>query len=449
VRKPILVIYALVVGCLLSAAMPLPASGQSDTDSGRSRWEISCMIRKDKFDYVLPGAMRRNGIDVWIIIDRGRGTEPLTRDFGIDTVNGQGFYVFIDRGGDRIERIQLGGETDLAEACGAYDGFGRVSDLPELVRERDPRQIALNYLEVPNTTEGLQVADGLSHTDFLYLREVLGEPYASRIVSAQRLIADFHGERVAGEIIEFSKIGDLTSHLQERALSNEVITPGVTTLLDVCWWLEEQRHVLGLERAWFPTVYVHLPDGGEVANSDTVVQRGNVIQIDWGAGRNNFLTDSKRFAYVLREGETEVPPGIRAAFAESVKVREIIRKHVRSGKTGREQLDALKQVIRDAGYTYTEEERASQAEGIEVNVGMHAAGNIGHDMAASLFEIFPVRTEYEVRPNSIISLEFIVFTPAPEWGGAKLPVNVEENALITEHGIQWLYPPQNRVLVIR
>jgi len=236
---------------------------------------------------------------------------------------------------------------------------------------------------------------------------------------------------------------------QERALSNEVITPGVTTLLDVCWWLEEQMHALGLERAWFPTVYVHLPDGDEVANNDRVVQRGDVIQIDWGVGRNNFLTDSKRFAYVLKEGETEVPPGIRNAFAESVKVREIIRKHVKSGKTGREQIDALKQVIRDLGYVYTEEERASDVEGIEVNVGMHAAGNIGHDMAASLFEIFPVRTEYEVRPNSIISFEFIVFTPAPEWGGAKIPVNVEENALITEHGIQWLYPPQDRVLVIR
>ena len=87
---------------------------------------------------------------------------------------------------------------------------------------------------------------------------------------------------------------------------------------------------------------------------------------------------------------------------------------VRSGRTGREQIDALKQIIRDAGYVYTEEERASDVEGIEVNVGMHAAGNIGHNMAASLFEIFPIRTEYMVRPNNIISLEYIVFTPAPE-----------------------------------
>ena len=122
---------------------------------------------------------------------------------------------------------------------------------------------------------------------------------------------------------------------------------------------------------------------------------------------------------------------------------------IRSGRTGRAQLDELKQIIRDAGYVYTEVERASNVPGIEVNVGMHAAGNIGHDMAAGLFEIFPERTKYEIRPNAIISLEYRIFVPAAEWDGAKIPVNVEENVLITERGMEWLYPPQERVLLIR
>jgi len=39
--------------------------------------------------------------------------------------------------------------------------------------------------------------------------------------------------------------------------------------------------------------------------------------------------------------------------------------------------------------------------------------------------------------------------PAEEWDGNKIPINVEENALITERGIEWLHPPQARVLVIR
>ena len=206
---------------------------------------------------------------------------------------------------------------------------------------------------------------------------------------------------------------------------------------------------MGLRRTWFPTVYTHLPDGGEIGGTERVIQRGDVLQIDWGLIRNNFATDIKRFAYVLKEGETEAPPGVLKAFEEAKKVRELIRKNVRSGRTGREQLDALKKIIRDAGYVYTERERASDVPGIEVNVGMHATGNISHDVAASLFEIYPERTKYMVRPNAIISMEYIVFTPADEWGGAKIPVNIEENVLITERGIEWLYPPQDRVLLIR
>ena len=432
--------------CCVSMA----AGAQNVTlDDSRSQWRVSCMIRHDKFDYVLPGAMRRNGIDMWIVTDRGRGTQPMARDFGTATVNGQIIYVFSDRGGDRIERIQLGGETDLAEECAAYEYFGEMDELQAIVEERNPQTIGLNYLAIPYETEGLHIADGLTHTDFKFLESELGPIYADRFVSAQHLIADFHGERVASEIIEFSKIGDITRSLEERALSNEVITPGITTHNDVSRWLEEQAAAMGLLRSWYPTTYTHLPDGGEIGNTERVIQRGDVLQIDWGADRNNFTTDIKRFAYVLREGETEPPPGVLNAFAESKKVREIIRKSVLPGRTGREQLDELKQIVRVAGYVYTEEERASDVPGIEVNIGMHAAGNIGHDMAANLFEIFPERTKYTVRPDLILSLEFIVFTPAEEWNGVKIPVNVEENVVVTERGIEWLYPPQEKVLVIR
>ena len=66
------------------------------------------------------------------------------------------------------------------------------------------------------------------------LKKELGEPYVSRLVSAEKLIADFRSERVAGEIIEFSKVAYITQKLIERALSNEVITPGKTTMNEVC-----------------------------------------------------------------------------------------------------------------------------------------------------------------------------------------------------------------------
>lgn len=439
---------ALLIGLIAGLGLPFPIAAIAD-DSARDLWEINCTIRKEKFDYVLPGAMRRNGIDMWIVIDRGRGTEPMARDFSIDTVNGQGTFVFFDPGEGRIERIQLGPETDMATDCGAYDQFGSSRQLKSIVEARDPKTIGLNYLAVPNRREGIHVADGLSVSDLKYLTEELGEKYAARFTSAQHLIADFHGERVATELIEFSKIAQITRKGLHRALSNEVITPGKTTFKEVSLWIEEHREEMGLLRAWYPGIWASRANGRGPESVDDLIQRGDILQIDWGGGRNNFVTDIKRFAYVLKEGEDQVPAHIAGAFAEARKVAKIVRENVRSGRTGREQIDELKQILTDAGYVYTECECPSDVPGIEVNVGMHAAGNIGHDVAAGLFEIFPERTKYVVRPNNIISLEYRIFVPAPEWGNSKIPVSVEENAVITPRGIEWLYPPQEKVLVIR
>jgi len=124
-RRAALVLTALVVGPVAVTEMPATASAQQRLalDESRSQWEFSCAIRKDKFAYVLPDALRRNDVDMWIVLDRGRGSEPMVRDFGPDTSNGNGIFVFTDRG-DHIETAALGGETEMIEACGAYDVVG-------------------------------------------------------------------------------------------------------------------------------------------------------------------------------------------------------------------------------------------------------------------------------------------------------------------------------------
>ncbi|MDD9998911.1 MAG: M24 family metallopeptidase [Rhodospirillaceae bacterium] len=438
----------LLSGVLLLGQLAVATAGAS---TARTDWEIACNIRSDKFDYVLPDAMRDNGIDMWIVIDKGRGTEPLSRDFGDASSNGNGVFVFTDRGGDRIERASFGRGIDEVRDCGVYDIVGDPSEVADFVREREPRAIGVNFTTDTELypREGRHLSNGISHTDFANLQAALGEPYASRLVSAERLIAHFRGRRVALELIEFSKIAEITRTLLDRALSNEVVTPGVTTQGDVMWWLDEQRVQLGLESGWEATVYISPPDGIEYGNTHRVIQRGDVVQIDYGIGRNNFFTDVKRFAYVLRDGEEALPAWVETAFDNSRTVRRMIRRNVVSGGSGRDKLNALKQAVADLGFVYTEAELPSDVEGVEVNIGMHPAGNLGHDAGGALFEIYPVRMDYEIQPYSIISLEFIVFTPTDEWGGNKVPVNIEENAVITPHGIEWLHVPQDHPLLIR
>tara|TARA_B100000586_G_scaffold267919_1_gene243461 strand:- start:1708 stop:3039 length:1332 start_codon:yes stop_codon:yes gene_type:complete len=414
-------------------------------------WELACTARKDKLNYILPKVMKRHAIDMWIIIDKGRGSEPLYQDFGPATSYGSGIIIFTDRGGERVERAILGGEGGMVEDCGAFDIFSDPNNIRKFVSERDPIRIGINYSTANELMqmEGRHAVDGLSFTDYSNLKKELGEKYSSRLVSAELLISDFRSERVIGEIIEFSKVASTTIRLIERALSNEVITIGKTTQIDVGWWLEEKRQELGFERGWQPTVYLSPPDGIEIFNSNRVVRAGDVMQIDWGIGKNNYFTDLKRFAYVLEKNETEIPSWVQKAFANSIDVRNIIQKNVKPGKTGEVILEELRKQVRDAGYIYTELERPSNVPGIEVNIGMHSAGNLGHDQGGSIFAIYPIRKKYIVQPNSIISVEFIVFTPVDEWNGKKVPVNIEENALITERGIEWIHPPQSRVLIIR
>ncbi|MCZ0953478.1 MAG: hypothetical protein OXJ56_12980, partial [Rhodospirillaceae bacterium] len=108
----------LLSGVLLLGQLAVATAGAS---TARTDWEIACNIRSDKFDYVLPDAMRDNGIDMWIVIDKGRGTEPLSRDFGDASSNGNGVFVFTDRGGDRIERSSIGRGIDQVRYSGVYD----------------------------------------------------------------------------------------------------------------------------------------------------------------------------------------------------------------------------------------------------------------------------------------------------------------------------------------
>ena len=88
------------------------SSAYADGEAQR-RWERMNQIRQEKFDLVLPEVMRENNVDMWITVNREGFDDPLTEDFGKGYVGSYGYYIFTDRGGDRIERAALGIGTYL------------------------------------------------------------------------------------------------------------------------------------------------------------------------------------------------------------------------------------------------------------------------------------------------------------------------------------------------
>ncbi len=435
----------LLLAALIAIVMLPLLSTDVGAQEARRRWEKMCQIRKDKFDLVLPAVMRENGIDMWINSVREGDYGPLYEDLGRGYPGSLGYYIFTDRGGDRIERTALGVGGYMLEECGAYDVVTGQFDLATFVKERDPKRIGIN------TSKSIGAADGLSHTSHVHLVESLGEPYASRLVSAEKLVSDFRSRRVTTEIAAFAEAGEISREIAERAFSNDVITPAVTTLEDVAWWIQDRMLERGLGLSFdMPSIYITGPKGIEATSSDRIIQRGDLLMIDWGVGYLNMYTDMKRIAYVLKDGETEVPPGLQHAFDQGRKVREIIIKNIKPGRTAAETLEHLNQKIAEGGFHIMKEfNKTSDTEQTEVIIGCHSVGNTGHGIGPSIAWFNPLRLTFEIKPTNLFAIELFAYTAAPEFGGAKVRIPLEDDAIVTERGVEWLYPVNERILLIK
>lgn len=416
-----------------------------DAQEAHRRWRKMNQIRADKFDLILPEVMRENEIDMWIITNREGNYDPLWADMGGGYTSNNGYYVFFDKGEDRIERAALGMSGYLLEEGGVYDYFGSASELANYVRERDPRRIGLNY------SKNFGGADGLSYSEHLELTEILGETYASRFVSAEKLTSDFRSRRVASEIAAFAEAGELSYQIAEKALSNVVITPGVTTLEDVAWWMMEELHKNNLGTSFgMPSVYITGPEGIEATSSDRIIQRGDILMIDWGIGLMNFYTDMKRVAYVLKEGETEAPQSIVYAYEQGLKARQVITNSIKPGMTAKQAEENIHKNLKSNGFgAMTTFNQPSEEAITDVMIGCHSVGNWGHGIGPSIAFFNPVRLTYELKPSNLLSIELFAYTKIPEWGGKKLRIPLEDDAIVTARGIEWLYPVNRKVLVIK
>jgi Xaa-Pro aminopeptidase len=433
-----------------AAALVLVAASFADAQQpfaqgeARRRWEMQRQIRLDKFEQVLPGAMRAHGIDMWIVAVKENHREPLWDDLGRGYVSGIGYYVFTDRGGSRIERAALGPSGYLLDESGAYDIFAPPSTLAAFVKARNPTRIGVNM------SDELGSADGLSYSMHRHLAATLGEPFASRMVSAERLVSEFRSRRVASEIVAFGEAAGIAVQLAERALSNDVVTPGRTTLEDVAWWLQDRLLERGLGSEFdMPSVYVTGPDGIAAVSTARIIQPGDVIMIDWGVQLMNFGTDVKRVAYVLKPGETAPPASIQSAFDQALAVRDVLKQAIKPGIRADATMKNMDAALRAAGYGVIEFNTPNADDRTDVVYGFHPVGNTGHDIGPSLTTWQPLQATFELYPKHIFSFEYFAYTPIAEWGGKKLRIPIEDDAILMEEGIQFLHPANYRLLVIK
>ena len=242
--------------CFLLFLVPMLSISQQVLPE-KERARVIDELLADRFDNVLPQLMDKTNIDMWILISREYNEDPVLRTMLPATwLNARRRTIlmfFRDRKKDSIHKLAVARYDVGKNINSAWDKEKEPDQwrrLVQLIEERDPRTLGLNFSTDHN------IADGLVKTDYEEFMEYLPEKFHKRVVSAEQLAVGWIETRTEREMVLYEQLVDITRDIISEAFSEKVITPGVTTTSEVEWWMRQKIIDLGLKTWFHPTVDV-------------------------------------------------------------------------------------------------------------------------------------------------------------------------------------------------
>ena len=395
-------------------------------------------VLRERVERLLPRAMEAHDIDLWLVFTREEAADPLAEDLGGGDAVARMALLF-DRSKQGLRKTAIAASYDIVplEETGIYDEVlsykseGIKPHLKKFVEDLDPQRIAVNV------SRDMPIADGLTVGMRDYLEEVLGESLAARFVSSEPLVASFRGRRLPSEVEILREAARHTDTLIRDALSRTVITPGATSEKDVGAYLRSRTAMLG---ATVPFISVVAgPSRGHADPSSRVIERGDLVRIDFGITLHGYSTDLQRTAYVLKVGETAAPPQILKMWATARKAADRQIAAMKPGVSGNE-IDAIaRQTLREAGF-----------EGPPHGTG-HAIGFAVHDVGPLLGPDWPERygttVFLKMEEGQTFAVEPILYAPYEDMG--EIHIGLEEDVVITRGGAEMLHQRQASLILIQ
>ena len=435
---------------LLTAVSALPSTGGTPASpKGFSKLLLSRQfaLREDwlarKQALLLP-MMRKHGISMWIVVNEEFHDDPVTPFIAPPgpQAGGRDLFIFLDTGEGGLRKVAL---TSYSEEPNTR--FFETSENPKpmkealstLVAETQPKTIALSI-------DGHRgVTRGLTRSSYQFLVESLGPEAEKRFVPAEPLIEEYLDTRLPEEKAPYLQMVKFTESLVKRALSNEVIIPGRTTAGDVRRFLFDQLDAAGVTTWFRPDVRVQrksvksdLSRGFlSVAKDAVVIERGDVLHIDFGITYLGLNTDWQKMAYVLRKGEVRAPAGLRAALARTNAVQDAVMQESRPGRSSADVYEAAMARMKAAG--------------IEAQIYSHPLGNQGHGLGASIDGRAASRKESPkpLRKDSWLAMELNSKSAIPEWDNQIVTMMAEDPVWLSDEGWVTFVPRQTELYLIR
>ncbi|NQV05482.1 M24 family metallopeptidase, partial [bacterium] len=227
--------------------------------------------------------------------------------------------------------------------------------------------------------------------------------------------------------------------------SNSAIAPGTTTTEDLEWWFRDKVRSLGLTTWFQPAVSVQRPGGtARISFADhpgrIVIDRGDLVHVDFGIIYLGLHTDQQQHAYVLGDGETGVPSGLASALAEGNRLQDILLGQFAEGHTGNQALAAAR--------------AEALSEGLRPTIYSHPIGLHGHAAGPSIGlwdqqDGVPGDGDLPIRPATTWSIELNVQVDIEEWGGRTVSIMLEEDARFDGTAVEWLDGRQTAFHLVR
>ena len=408
----------------------------------RKRCEVINGILRKRLDTILPMVMRETAFDMWLIICQEDNLDPVFETMmPMDTWTPiLQMLVFYDRGEEGIERINL----SRTKTHDLYDVpyTVRMPDLQwgwlrEVVEARDPGRIAINQGDVA------WAADGLTATLKDKLIATLSEKYVGRLESGEALCRRWLETLTEDELEIYPHVVSVSNSIRREIYSRKTITPGVTTTDDLKWAWWQRCTDLGLALAFNgPRFEIVRSDvmREKYGPDDITIRHGDLVYSDIGIRYLRLVTDNKQWAYVLREGETDAPDGMKKLMAQSNLLQDVYIAEFEQGRTGNEMLRAALAKARQAGL------QNPRIYSHSIGLLLHEPGPlIGHPYEQNNW---PGRGDVELNYDTAFVAELSVDGSVPEWGGQTIRMATEELITFTREGVKFIDGRQTQFYLV-